>query len=224
MTPLRIEMDLVGPVERPARPIHFDSLVANLMVGRDMPGETDVATIRGHIERLPLERAIVGDDWVWKASSVAFDWTSQPMQEFATRAIRPQAVAEVVKTGLINNFGIDTKIDVARGMLKSATYAHEFQWARMAVAYCVGDRDEIGDLLRDLHSIGARRRLGHGRIRAVRVVEDAAASTLWMRRYLPAGADVGVPVEGAYRLPLFDRAHQRVVRDNQLQWDGAMAA
>lgn len=224
MTPLRIEIDLVGPVERPARPIHLDSLIANLMVRRDMPHETDVATIREHIAHLPLGRADVGGDWVWKASSVAFDWTTPPMQEFATRAIRPEAIAEVLKTGVISNFGVDTKIDTARGMLKSATYAHEFQWARGAVAYCIGDRVQLEDLLDGLESIGARRRLGNGQVSAVRVLEDDRATELWQRRYLPQGAEAGRMVEGAYRLPLFDRTHQRIVRDNHLEWDGAMAA
>lgn len=224
MTPLRIEIDLVGPVERPARPIHLDSLIANLMVTTEIPRETDVATIRAHIERLPLGRADVGGDWVWQASSVAFDWTTPPMQEFATRAIRPEAVAGVLKTGMISNFGVDTKIDVARGQLKSATYAHEFQWARSGVAYCIGDRARLEELLDGLESIGARRRLGNGQVSAVRVVPDAAAASLWKRRYLPQGAVEGRMVEGAYRLPLFDRTHQRIVRDNHLEWDGAVAA
>lgn len=224
MIPLRIEIDLVGPVERPARPIHLDSLIANLLVTRDIPHETDVATIRSHIERLPLERADIGGDWVWKASSVAFDWTTPPMQEFATRAIRPAAVAEVVKSGMLTNFGIDTKIDTARGQLKSATYAHEFQWARAAVAYCIGDQAEIEGLLQGMQSIGARRRLGNGQVSAVRVIDDERATALWSRRYLPQDADAGRMVEGAYRLPLFDRTHQRIVRDNHLEWEGAVAA
>ena len=224
MTPLRIEIDLVGPVERPARPIHLDSLIANLMVMRDMPNETDVATIRAHIETLPLGRVDVGGDWVWQASTLAFDWTTPPMQEFATRAIRPDAIADTLKTGLITNFGVDTAIDTARGQLKSATYAHEFQWARGAVAYCIGDRETLTDLLSGLESVGARRRLGNGRVSALRVVEDVRARDLWMRRYLPQGAGVGRMVEGAYRLPLFDRTHQRIVRDNHLEWDRAMAA
>jgi len=224
MTPLRIEIDLVGPVERPTRPIHLDSLIANLMVTRDMPHETDVATIRAHIETLPLGRVDIGGDWVWQASTLAFDWTTPPMQEFATRAIRPDAIADTLKTGLITNFGVDTAIDTARGQLKSATYAHEFQWARGAVAYCIGDRETLTDLLSGLESVGARRRLGNGRVSALRVVEDARAASLWMRRYLPQGASVGRMVEGAYRLPLFDRTHQRIVRDNHLEWDRAMAA
>ena len=224
MTPLRIEIDLVGPIERPARPIHLDSLIANLLVRDEIPHETDVATIRERIADLPLERADVGGDWVWKASTLAFDWSSQPMQEFATRAIRPQAVAEVLKTGLITNYGIDTKIDTARGQLKSATYAHEIQWARAAVAYCVGDRVRLTDLLSGLESVGARRRLGNGRVREVRIVEDVRAADLWMRRYLPQDAEVGTMVEGAYRLPLFDRSHQTIVRDNHLRWQGAVAA
>ena len=224
MTPLRIEIDLIGPVERPARPIHLDSLIANLMVTRDIPHETDVATIRAHIDRLPLARTEIGGDWVWQASSVAFDWTTPPMQEFATRAIRPEAIADVLNTGMITNFRPDTKIDTARGQLKSATYAHEFQWARAAVAYCVGDQAEIEDLLDGMESIGARRRLGNGRVSAVRVVPDERATVLWKRRYLPQHADEGRMVEGAYRLPLFDRTHQRIVRDNHLEWDGAIAA
>lgn len=222
MTPLRIEITLIGPVERPARPIHLDSLLASQVIRRDMPMETDIQKIRTRIEDLPLEREDIGGDWVWKASTLAFEWTSQPMQEFATRAIRPEAIANTLKTGLINNFAINTRIDTAKGSLKSAVYTHETQWARSAVAYCVGDLDEIERLLQGLDSIGARRRLGNGRIKAVEVHEDMRAHNLWSHRYLPAEAKAGRLVEGAYRLPLFERTHQRVVRDNQLEWRDAV--
>lgn len=219
MTPLRIDITLVGPIGRPARPIHLDSLIAHQIVQRDLPPNADIPAIRQKIEELPLERRDVGGDWVWAASSVAFEWRTPPSQNFATRSVRAPTIAEWQMQGIFTNRREESAIDTSRGTFKAAVYAHELQWAPRAVAYCIGDKDEITDLLANLESIGARRRLGGGQIANLEVVEDPVAKDLWPHRYLPMDAAAGIPVEGAYRLPLFDRSHQTIVRDNSLTFD-----
>lgn len=216
MSPLRIEISLAGPIARPVRPIHLDSLIAHQLVQRDLPPDVDIPTIREKIASLPLGRAEIGGDWVWMASSVAFEWLTPPAQHFAVRAVRAPAIAEWQLKGIFTNRKEDSAIDTARGTFKASTYAHEVQWARRAVAYCVGDKDKIVDLLSRIENIGTRRRLGSGQVTSIEVIDDPQAEKLWQRRYLPAGAADGRLVEGAYRLPLFDRTHQTIVRDNSL--------
>lgn len=216
MKPLRVEFELVGPIGRPARPIHLDSLIAHQLVRRDLPPDADIPSIRQRIDNLPLQRADIGGDWVWMASSLAFEWTTPPTQEFAVRAVRAPIIAEFQLAGLFTNRRPETKIDTSRGTFKAATYAHEMQWAKKAIAFCLGDENEISDLLQRIESIGARRRLGGGQVRRISITEDPSALDLWSRRYLPAGAECGKLVEGAYRLPLFDRSHQTMIRDNSL--------
>lgn len=219
MKPLRINFELVGPIGRPARPIHLDSLIAHELVQRDLPIDADIPSIRSKIEQLPLERGDIGGDWVWKASTLAFEWMTPPAQRFAIRAANADAIMEWQQKGLFNNRRADSSVDTSRGVFKSAIYAHEIQWARQAVAYCIGDEDEVTALVSEIENIGARRRLGGGRVARITVTPDEQANELWMRRYLPNGAPEGRLVEGAYRLPLFDRTHQTVVRDNSLEVD-----
>lgn len=217
MKPLRIEMKLAGPIARPASPIHLDSLIAHRLVARDLPTDALISDIRAAIADLPLERREIGGDWVWAASTIAFDWISPPMQQFAVKAVRPYDVAEKLNSGIISNMRDNSMINTASGPLKSATYAYEQQWASRAVAYCIGDEAELTALLGDLDQLGAKRRLGYGRVTEVAIVEDSRAETLWKHRNLPFGADAGVLAEGAYRLPLFDPAHRAVVRVNSLE-------
>lgn len=216
MQPLRIEFTLAGPTGRPARPIHLDSLIAHQLVQRDLPPNVEIAAIRDAINKLPLERLDIGGDWVWAASTLAFAWDTPPQQHLATRSFRGPAIAEVQLAGLFSNRKSSAPVDTTRGIFKTALYTHETQWARRAVAFCIGDKAEITDLLGRIEHIGARRRLGGGRVVSVDIVEDEAAHELAKRRYLPAAASEGRMVEGAYRLPLFDRAHQTIVRDNSL--------
>src|SRR5690606_6525986 len=116
MTPLRIDFHLVGPLGRPARPIHLDSLIAHQLVQRDLGSDAEVARIREKIGALPLERAEIGGDWVWMASSIAFAWETPPSQHFAARAVRAPKIAEWQLQGIFTNRNEASQIDTARGV------------------------------------------------------------------------------------------------------------
>lgn len=219
MIPLRVQIDLNGPIERPARPIHLDALVAHQLVEQTYPAVRVQSQIRALLEELPFDRATVGSDWVWTASSLAFHWISPPMQSFAKRDVRAKDIAAFAKAGLFSNLGSNSLIKTSTGLGKPTIYAHEQQWASKAVAYCIGDAEIISSLLSTLSVIGARRRITSVQVTAVNVRQEPVAATLWRRRYLPVGGGGGRLIEGAYRLPLWDREHQTIVEDNSLTWE-----
>lgn len=218
MQPLRIDFHLGGAVSRPAFPIHLDSLIANRLVQKTLPFEADVPTMRAAIEDLPLERREIGGDWVWTASTIAFDWAAPPQNNLATKAVRAQEIAPFIGARMLSNFRPDTKIDTGRGAFKSSLYTYETQWALKASAFCIGDKVRIAELLEGLDQIGTKRRLGFGKVIDLEIFEDDRANDLWMFRNLPAEANVGRLAEGAYRLPLFEPKHQGVIRHNPLEY------
>lgn len=219
--PLRIEMDLAGPMERPADPIHFDGLIAHLLVKRDLPADATIDRIRTTILALPLERRETGGDWTWAASTIAFEWTSPPMHGFATLAIRAAEISRFQETGAFTNRKPETKIDTSKSTFKAGVWARERQWAARAVAFCIGDEEEVRDLLSRLEQIGPRRRLGAGMVTGTRVVVDGRAHDLWSRRSLPLHDGLGRLAEGSYRLPAFDVANRTIVRTRPLEWRDA---
>ena len=212
-------------MERPVNPIHLDGLIANRLVRRDLPADTHLDLIKTRILELPLARMEVGGDWVWAASTIAFEWTAPPSQAFATLAIRAHEIAPIQASGIMTNRAPDTKIDTARGQYKAGTYARDRQWAARAMAFCIGDEEQIRDLMTGLDQIGPRRRLGAGVVTGVEVVQDERALDLWRRRSLPVGADgPGRLAEGAYRLPPYDPANRTVVRTYPLEYAETIAA
>ena len=218
MTPLRIDIMLAGPMERPADPIHLDSLIAHLLVKRDLPPRSAVPLIHAKILELPLERRQAGSDWVWAASTIAFEWITPPSQAFATLGIRAGDIAPIQRSGFISGRAPNTKIDTARGEFKAATYARDRQWASRGVAFCIGDEEEIRDLIGNLDQIGPRRRLGAGRVTNVVVSHDERAQNHWAKRTLPSDyCGPGRLAEGAYRLPLFEPENRKVVLLNPLE-------
>lgn len=212
MTPLRIDMEIGGPMYPQAHPLHLDSLIASQMVlaQSSPPNETQLAQL---LDTLPFERAHFGEEWVWKASAVQFVWEGLPTHESWTMPVSNADLYQQIENGIVNMRGT-SKIDTARGEFKAGMGLHESRWAKSARAWAIGDKKILERLLGTLHQIGTKRRLGAGRIRSLTVNEDPEASTLWANRYLPVSAKQGIPVEGTFRPPYFARDQQKMVLNN----------
>lgn len=216
MEPLRIDFVIAGLVGRGPHPIHLDSLVAHQLVRRDLGPSPDPKDALELLEKLPLARRTIGNEWVWAASSIAFTWSGPAVQFPGTRAFRASTLA--ADLDVIARTKITSQINTGSGHWKCEQYAVEAQQATNAVAYAIGMRDELTDLLGRIHTIGARRRHETAAVISVTITPDETAEHRWQCRYLPRQAEITAPLrEGAFRLPLFDRANRTVIKDNHLR-------
>lgn len=215
--PLRVDFTLAGVVGRSPHPIHLDAMIASHLI-RSQFGLAPTQEQADHaLANLPLEKREIGDTWVWAASSIAFEWTGPASQVTGIRAFRAPDIAK--HCDVIRGKRGDAGIDTGKSQWKSEQYANPIQQASRARAYAIGDLEAIRTLLEGMTSIGAQRRHNPANVIGVTVEPDPAALDLWVRRYLPFAADIKAPCrEGAYRLPMFERGNQTVVKDNHLEF------
>lgn len=238
MTPLRIEFVLAGHLDVPAMPIHLDSLVAYARYQRALE-EQDNGAIRDLILDLPLQKESRNNSWVWQASALAFDnKDSAGMRHWTRKTVTPDYYAMAVADGSIErgrkltgdvetakkkNMAAITqkdgtpkffaqKIDTVRGEMKAELQSYAVCTASKAVAYCVGDADELSMLLDPenglLTHIGKRSRLGQGRILKVLITPDEDAMTLWKHRILPWKEEGYLGLEANVIPPYWDAAQK----------------
>lgn len=218
ITPMRVEFMLAGLVGRSHHPIHLDSLIAHELIRTRYGLSPTGAQIEDALLDLPLERRTIGGDWVWAASTIAFEWKGPPVQLAGTRALRAPEIQKHID--VIAKAKRTHTIDTTRGKWKADQYAASLQQASAARAYLVGDRMKIEPLLKGISTLGARRRHGTCVVSNVALIDDEAAANQCMRRYLPAASNIaGRKREGAYRLPMFDHRNQTIVIDNQLEYE-----
>lgn len=228
MQPIKIEFELTSPVAIAAYPLHLDSLVAYAIVERakTMGLSGDVRDI---ILDLPLEKAERDGEWCWKASRLKFDpgvrnirqWTRRTDtadyssryasgQVYSGNKNPPQTIlaAQEKALGKLTRAGA-LKIDILRGDFKNHQQFFEVERSPRAVAYCVGDLDEISSLLSldagFITSLGKRGTRGFGKISRTIISIDDAAVTHWKDRVLPWEEDGFAPLAATVRPPYFDR-------------------
>lgn len=215
MKPLRIEFLLAGHMDVPSMPLHLDSLVAYARYQRALEAH-ETGEIREIIKDLPLSAEKRDDAWVWQASALAFEGVSNAgMRHWTRKTVIPDNYALALEEGAIERGRKPTgnltdarrknhdalcdkngdpkylaqKIDTVRGDMKSELQAYPVCVSNKAVAYCIGNADELEMLLSPdmglLTHIGKRTRLGHGKIVGFAIVEDQQAHEMWKHRILP---------------------------------------
>lgn len=179
MEPLRISGRMRGLMVEPERPIAFDGVLAWSAVeiarleGAENPLEAQ--------ERLPLERD--NERGVWKASWV-FRRYESPLQ-------RRQQVKRADVPAMLDGrnrghwAGALDKVSIGTGMYKGAVLDRTYRQVSEVVAWCIGDRDRIEELLGMIQGLGPLRRQGFGRISEWTVEAAPEARDRWMQRSLP---------------------------------------
>lgn len=75
----------------------------------------------------------------------------------------------------------------SRGQLKNygGSEVIKSQWVTKAVAWGVGDKEKVRELLKRVHNFGPQARLGFGAVLNITVTDDVSAETRWLYRVLP---------------------------------------
>lgn len=239
MQPLRVEFQLSGHMESPTMPIHLDSLIAYAYFQKTLEehGQGEISQI---IQQLPLEKFERDGLWVWKASALSFEGVSDAgMRHWTRKTVIPDYYATSVADGSIERGQKQTgnidiareknlsamrdkngnpklfsqKIDTVRGDMKSELQSYPVFTASKAVAYCIGDREELEMLLNPemglLTNIGKRTRLGQGKVVSLQITEDKQATDLWKRRILPWHEDGYLGIEANVIPPYWDISGRR---------------
>lgn len=182
---LKITLTIVKSVI-PEKPQHFDDILAAAAVKKYLEDEQNVK-IEGKeysdiINFLPLDKHNENDeDWVWKSSVIR--WKNKGLyMKGVTQAHDIYKFAEMRNSGVLkyNRAGLDT----ASGSLKSTISLLPSAAYSVGVAYCVGDKNKVEDLLSHLKHIGRLHKRGGGEIINYEVKEEENNDN-WKDRFLP---------------------------------------
>lgn len=208
MEALRLVWTFRTPMIVPAHPVHSDALLAWATVQRAIAMMAENPF--DEQENLPLESA--GE--VWKASQLVFT----PLGEMSLMPfMRKFGLADFAAASGVKYVANKKNTFVeATGRFKSFDLRLPTQMMAQAVAWCVGDRGQIEDLLRDVVSIGPQKKIGMGEVKSL-TVEPCPADEAenWRIRVLPQGAGLElpqvkyVPAVACCRAPYWDRTKQR---------------
>lgn len=226
MEPIKITFEMDTPMVPPTGyPLHLDALLAYAMtqqkLGSMAQGYEEPVPgmlLRELAQDLPLEKESRSDDnWVWKASALLPQEIGDHAVRLWTRKTDPYDYAERVINGsmevstatqnaLKSGKPYAHAIDTARGALKNQFQFYQVANIRKMVAWCVGERDLVEELLSPesglITHLGKRSRIGHGRISRVTFEHDTEAVELWKRRVLPWQENSEyIPVQAAFRPP-----------------------
>lgn len=215
MKKLRVEIALATPIVLPAMPIHLDALLAFAVTENALQALSDEENTEGFVRDLAeqglesvLDRHHQDGNWVWKASALLPVGVGDSYLRMWTRKTDPYDYAERIRSGQIASRAkfplkpFAMQIDTVRGLLKNHFNFYPVREVSELHGYCIGVQAEIQDLLEThISHVGSRRRSGHGKVSAIRVIEDPQADELWKARMLPWEQDGYVPMQAAFRPP-----------------------
>ena len=169
----------------PKHPIHLDALLASARVlEEEKKGHPGMWSAQ---EDLPLEKHTLGTDWVWKASQLTLH-PAAGAEMFPQVMVRSYPLNETLRGYTYGHWEgkVPKRIPQGSGTYKGYNLRLNLRQIQSAEAYCVGDPEQVEDLLRyNIRSLGASRRNGWGRVTDVRVDPCTAAATRWRERMLP---------------------------------------
>lgn len=220
MQPLRLEWTLASPMVAGAHPLHLDALVAYAVTQRAMQDGTAAGRSFDELaSELPLQRAGEADEWCWQASALDIAagpysmrlWTRKTDEMDYARRMERQQIDVRLKFPLKRFAG---KIDTSRGIFKEHFKFFQVRQVHRVQAWCVGDAEALGELLDPaaglVTALGAKVRMGFGRVLTFEMHEDEEGLVQWRRRVLPWPEAGSVPVRMAVRPPYW---HGDNVRD-----------
>ena len=212
-TPLRLTWQLASPIVVSAYPLHLDALVAFAVAeekARQTAGVQDLAATLV----LPLESEHRDGKSCVKASALLPLEPGEHSMRMWTRKSDAYDYAARIEAG---HFDVKTKFplkphglkfDTQRGTFKQMFKFFAVRHVRTVQAWCIGDMDRLTELLAPeagfITYLGAKSRMGYGRVLEFDIQHDEAAADHWQRRVLPWPSVNTVEVEAAASLPYWE--------------------
>jgi CRISPR type IV-associated protein Csf3 len=152
MRPFRVNWRFSQPICLSENRLHLDAILAWANVHRAIGDGMASAEALALQEALPLER-VVGDagEWIWKASSLVFTFSSPPFLVQCVRRTDIDTIAFARKS-LIHTSR--TQLEKGTGPYKNFDLRFAVQWVKSAIAYGVGDIDAVRELLSTVTLLG----------------------------------------------------------------------
>ena len=221
---LRIEWQLCSPLVRGEFPLHLDGLLASVAFRRAQAANLDPWEAR---HALPLARARaagpVGEaEWVFAASQVLFlDPVGPAATVTLTRRASISQIAKLIEQGVLVTG--KSNIELGTGPDKSVLLHMQVQVYARAMAFCIGDQNEISEMLNRVTQLGGERRLGYGQIRDFSIIPDETALERWRWRTLPVSmrawtGDDHFAAQATVRPDYFARDQ----REDCFEWNGTV--
>jgi CRISPR type IV-associated protein Csf3 len=219
-TPLRVEFELRhgSPIREPGHIIHLDALMAFAAVQRSLLAGSENYSAQ---EQLPLSKITDGkeSDPVWAASGLFYQPYLKEVR-YWSRKTNIEKIAQDKDRGLLVHRG--DSIETGSGPWKGYSDFEPLLHTRILTGWCVGRKDEVEDLLSDIHFVGKRRSRGYGEVTSLRVTEDPLANEKILARVLTWAASKDyVPMMCGVRPPYFEKKPgfypKRAVFENNAQ-------
>lgn len=216
--PLRIDWELLQPWVPTAHGIHFDALIASVLVNRALAQPRlpeQLRTFEDVTRDLPFGRHEAGGRFVWMASLIVPEAIESSERQLMCPKTPVEAIAHWSDLGVIE--GGRGKVDTQRGYFKAGFFYYPLQHVNKVSAWCVGDPDVLSDLLADVTNLGPKGRLGHGAVRrcadglSFQMTEDPAALDAWRIRHMPEWHDGYFPLDGALTTPYWRKDRHDIV-------------
>jgi len=220
--PLKITFKLVSPMVDESYPIHLDSLIAWCKVKESKKSleqfSDDDQFYEKCLEDLPLQKDESG---VWQASKLFFKLRGNRIgantRRFIVRKTETRQIAlnrEWKDDGIPSNFNAQPKfsgdaLNENSGGLRNFQHYYNVKDNAEAVCFCVGDRNEIENLLNNnLVGIGKYVPKGHGKIASIIIEPDESAIDNWKYRAMPYEINGYFASQITIKPPYFDKKNQ----------------
>jgi len=182
MSPLKILIKASGVV-LPSLPMHLDDILAAAAVNQFLSnGTIEIENYSDITDYLPIEKQTTGRDWVYKSSVVRWEFKSYFMKSI-TRKVDPYSVAQLRNGGLLKYNAKD--VNSASGPLKSSIDLIPCASYAEGVAYLIGDKDKLRQLLSHIDYVGRKHNRGCGKVIEIEVTDCEDANQYWKDRFLP---------------------------------------
>ena len=212
-TPLRLTWQLASPIVVGAYPLHLDALVAFALAQEMAQNNGGVQDLTATL-KLPLDQEIREGKTCVKASALLPTESGEHSMRMWTRKSDPYDYAARLEAG---QFAVKTKFplkphgikfDTQRGTFKQMFKFFAVRHVRTVQAWCVGDMDRLAELLAPeaglITYLGAKTRMGYGRVLEFDIQHDEMAREIWAKRVLPWPVPNGVEIEAASSLPYWE--------------------
>lgn len=212
-TPLRLTWQLASPIVIGAYPLHLDALVAFALAQETAQTHGGVQDFAATLN-LPLAHEIRDGKTCVMASALLPVEPGEHSMRMWTRKSDPYEYAARIEAGHLSSrtrFPLKPyalKFDTQRGTFKQMFKFFAVRHVRTVQAWCVGDMDRLTELLAPeaglITYLGAKTRMGYGRVLEFDIAYDEMANECWTKRILPWSTPNSVQIEAASSLPYWE--------------------